>query len=350
MNSYLKLLAAFFAINFAFIASSPAHVTEAAEPATVRIGILNVLADVALIVAVKKGYLEQEGISGVLTRFNSTSNMILPLSSGQLEVGNGGPGVGIYNGVVRGLKLKIVASSSSNPPGYGFSPLMVRTDLIKSGRFKSPRDLKGLTVAANQPGGNNYIFLTALLKKYGLTPSDINIVNLGYPEHVAAYANGKVDAGITTEPFATFAETQGSAVRFAGDDTWLPNVDVSVVLFGSDFVANHRDVAVRFMRAYVRAVRFYLSALKNGHLSGPNGDQIISMIADITGFTDRSAYAKMRAIAIEPNAKLNIPALRDGLNSFQALKLTEGPVRIEDVVDESILNEALKDVGTARVR
>jgi NitT/TauT family transport system substrate-binding protein len=261
----------------------------AAEPVTVRIGVLNIASDAPFIIADRKRYFKDEGISPVFTTFASSGNMIVPLSSGQLDAAGGAASVGVYNGVARGINVRIVADRGSDPPGYGVDPLLVRKDLVSSGRFKSPRDLRGMTVAGNQPGSASASTLYALLAKYGLNFSDIKRVNLDYPEHVAAFSNAKIDAAITSEPDATAAEKLGVAVRVMGSDQWYPRQQLSVVIFGGDFAKSHRDVALHFMRAYVKAARYYYGALANGHLAGPNAADVIAILT-ATSTKDPAVY------------------------------------------------------------
>ena len=166
--SRLPTLLVAVALCVGLTTARPVH---GAEPATVKIGVLNISSDAPFIIADRKGYFRDEGITAVFTTFASSGNMIVPLSGGQLDVGGGAPTVGVYNGVSRGINIRVVADRGSDPPGYGFDPLMVRKDLVTSGKFKTPKDLKGMTVAGNQAGSVSASTLNELLKKYGLTSS-----------------------------------------------------------------------------------------------------------------------------------------------------------------------------------
>jgi len=329
--------------------ASPGYV-GAAEPATVRIGVLNITSDAPFIIADRKGYFKDEGITPVFTTFASSGNMIVPLSTGQLDAGGGAASVGIYNGVTRGISVKIVADRGSDPPGYGFDPLLVRKDLVTSGRFKTPKDLRGMTIAGNQPGSASASTLYALLAKYGLTFADVKRVNLDYPEHVAAFSNGKIDAAITSEPDATAAEKLGVAVRIMGSDAWYPRQQLSVVIFGGDFAKNHRDVGLRFMRAYVKAARYYYGALAGGHLAGPNAADVIAILTAATSIKDPAVYRAITPSAIDPDGRLNVASMRKDLQFFKDQGLIEGKVEVEDVIDTSFVDEAVKELGRYRAR
>jgi NitT/TauT family transport system substrate-binding protein len=78
-----------------------------------------------------------------MTDFQSGAMMVAPLGTGELDAGGGSASAGLYNAVLRGIKIKIVADKASSPPGYGATKLLVRKDLIDSGRYKTLKDIKG---------------------------------------------------------------------------------------------------------------------------------------------------------------------------------------------------------------
>ncbi len=344
MTRFGRCVALALAAGF-FAALAPSTPVRGADTVTIRVGVLNVGTDAPFLIADKKGYFKEEGISVVFSTFASAGLMVVPLSSGQLDVGGGAPAVGIYNAAVHNIDVKVVADRASDAPGYGFDPLLVRTEHIKSGRFKTPKDLKGMTIAGNQPGSVSTVALYELLKKYGLTWNDVKVVNLDYPNHVAALQNGKVDASITTEPEASEAVLLGGATRVMGDDAWYPNQEISVMIYSGAFIREHRDVARKFMRAYLRAARYYIGALKGGHFAGPNAADVISILTATTGLKDPAAYKTLTPGSIDPDGKLNLASMRKDLQYFKDAGLIDGPVKVEDIIDESVLNDVLKELG-----
>ena len=52
--------------------------------------------------------------------------------------------------------------------------------------------------------------------------------------------------------------------------------------------------------------------------------------------------------SIDPDGKLNLVSMRRDLQYFKDQGLIDGNVKVEDIVDESILTEVLKDVGPYR--
>src|SRR5262249_59941766 len=69
-----------------------------------------------------------------------------PLTTNQIDVAGGGVNASMFSAIGRGLPLKIVAGISGNG-AYSSSALVVRRELIDSGRVKDYPDLKGLRIA-----------------------------------------------------------------------------------------------------------------------------------------------------------------------------------------------------------
>src|SRR5581483_12287449 len=276
---------------------------------TVRIGTTNSSSDVAFFIADKKGYFKQEGISVTLTPFDSAAKMVAPLGTGQLDVGGGAASAGLYNAVARGIDIKIVADKGSSPPGYGYNPLLVRKDLVDSGRYKSFKDLKGFKVATVARGTSPDSILNEALKKGGLKFSNVEMVYMGFPQHVLALQNKAVDAAVTTEPSATRAEQSGAAVRYANDEIY-PNQQIAVTLYSGAFIKNNPDAAKKFMRAYIKAVRDYNDALKDSRIAGANADEIIKILTEYTSIQDAGVYRTIVPNGCNPDGKVNEASLK----------------------------------------
>jgi NitT/TauT family transport system substrate-binding protein len=316
-----------------------------AQPARVRVGIVNASSDVGFFIADRRGYFQQEDIVVSFTAFDSAARMIAPLGVGQLDVGGGGPSAGLYNAVARGIKIRIVADKGSTPPGYGLQPLLVRKDHVESGRYKSLKDLKGMTIAGSAPGSASTSTLNEALKLAGLAYSDVRRVFMGFPQHVVALQNKAVDAALTTEPSATRAVQSGAAVRVMGDDEIYPNHQLAVVLYGDDFAAGRRDLARKFMRAYLRGVRDYNDALQEGRLAGPGADGVIAILTASTPIKDPGVYRAITAHGCNPDGRVHEPSLRNDLEFFKSEKLVPGAVTVAQALDHSFVDWALGELG-----
>ena len=321
--------------------------TTAIEPVTV--GITNSGTDAALLIAAKLGYFKEQGIDAKLLPFEAAGKMMAPLSVGQLDVATGAPSAALYNALATHINLKIVADKGSAAPGYGFQPILVRKALITSGKYKSPKDLKGLTFAEGGPGSAAVAFIAKFLKTGGLKYSDVTHVYLGFPSMAAAFDNGAIDAGALAEPLATIAERSGSAVRVAGNDQIYPNQQLTVLMYGGAFIDNRRAVAQRFMLAYLKGVRYYNDALVGGHLRGRTADDVIGILTEVTGTKDPSIFRAMTASANDPNGHVNVASLKaDALTLHDLGFVTSADVDFSEIVDMSFADAAVQKLGPYR--
>src|ERR1700722_4542437 len=253
---------------------------------------------------------------------------------------------GFYNSVGRGIATKIVADQSSMKPGYGYSSLMVRKDLVDSGRYKTLADLKGMKVAIGAPGTGTASALNETLKMGGLKYSDVEVVYLGFPEHLPAFLNKGIDAAISNEPTMTLEIEQGAAVRIIGNDVTYPDQQTAVVFYSERFIKNRHDVAERFMRAYIRGIRLYNDALKDGRLAGPAANQIIPVLTKYTSTKDEAMFRRIIPSAVNPNGEVNLAGLKHDLAFFRELGLIESKdVSADGVVDGSFVKAAVSQLG-----
>ena len=321
------------------LSSSPA--------AEVKIGVANAVSDAGIFIAREKGYFKDEGLSVEIIAFASGANMVAPLGTGQLDVGGGSAAASFYNAYARGIKMKIVADKASSIPGYPVNRLVVRSDLVKSSRYKTLSDLKGLKFAMNATGVAAQVTLDTILNKAGLKRADIETINMSMPDYVAALRNKSVDASIATEPFGSLSIKEGDAMAVIGDDEIIPGHQIANLLYSEKFAANRQDDAVRFMKAYLRGLRFYASGIANGRFAGDNAEEVIKILMATTPLKDRSIYDLIIPSGVDPNGSINLQTLKMDLDNYKEAGLIDGKVEIEDVIDTRFLDQALKELGTA---
>ncbi|MDB5727007.1 MAG: transporter substrate-binding protein [Noviherbaspirillum sp.] len=312
---------------------------------TVNIGVIGATSDAAFYIADRKGYFKAEGINANIINFTNSAQMVAPLGAGQLDVAAGATAAGLYNSVGRDIDMKIVADKGSMPPGYGYMPLLVRKDLIDSGKFKSMKDMKGLKVGSQSPGGAALSTLNEALKQGGVAFKDVNLVYMGHSQLALALQNKALDAAFVTEPSATRALQNGWAVKFADGDAVYPGQQLAVVLYGGHFIKSKPDAARKVMRAYIRAARDYNDALKDGKLIGPNADEIISILVQSTSEKDAKIYKEMIANGTNPDGKVDVASIKKDYQFFKEQGLLTADVDVDKVVDNSFAEAVVKELG-----
>lgn len=124
--------------------------------------------------------------------------------------------------------------------------------------IKDPSQLKGKKVAISRLGGASDFSLRYALDRWGLVPEkDVAIIQIGgEAEGLLALQNKAVDAATISEPFTTIAQREGFSV--VAD---LSRLNVPYTLHGigtrKSIIRDHREIVVRFMKAYVEAIYFF---------------------------------------------------------------------------------------------
>jgi len=321
-------------------------VAQAADK--VSVAVVNASSDAALFIADAKGYYKAEGIEAEFVSFDTGAKMVAPLGAGQLDIGGGAASAGLYNAVDRGIKIKIVADKAHNVKGAGFQAFMVRKDLIESGKVKSFADLKGMKVAITGAGGSDASVLNEAMKNSGLTYNDVEKVYLGFPQHAVAFQNGAIAASISTEPTVSRIVELGAAVRFKGNDEFYPNAQTATILMSGDFAEKRPEVAKRFMKAYLRAVREFNASIVNGRIAGPGADEMVKILAKYSVIKDEATLRSMIVHGTDPDGKLNVDSLKKDLAFFKEQGDVTGKITVEQVLDDSFIQAAVKELGPAK--
>lgn len=321
----------------------------AQNPNVVSVAYVGTVSDIGIYLAERKGYFRAEGLDVTLTQIDVTNKMVPMLGTGDLDVGSGTVAVGIYNAVSRGVAVKVVADKGSMRAGYGYEGLLVRKDLVDSGRYKDFADLKGMKIAVATLGSGNSSGANQALKRGGLTFADASFVTLPFPQHLTAFANKAIDAAMTNEPTITLAVEKGVAVKIAGNDIIYPQQQTAILLYSEKFARTRPEVARKFMRAYIRAVRDYNEALADGRLAGANADEIVATLTHYTSIKSAELLRKITPAAINPDGRVNLDGMRTDLAFYREQGLVQDPnIKAEDIVDMSFVDAVVRELGPYR--
>jgi NitT/TauT family transport system substrate-binding protein len=317
--------------------------TEApsSRPVTVRVAIVRSLSDSGIFIADERGYFREQGIEVDVTQMQAAQQQVPLLGTGQLEVGSGGTAAGLVNAVAQDVPLRIVADKGSTPPGFGFQAVVVRKDLVDSGAFRGCSSFKGMRVAnpaVENSGGPMY---ARMLRECGLEFSDIDMITMGFPDMPAAFRNGAIDASNMLEPLLTRTLAEGYATIYKRTDEIYPNQQNAALLYGPQFMANQRDVAQRFMIAYVKGLRDYNDAFTRG----VNKTAMLELIGRNTGVTDMALMERMTPVGLNPDGYINLDSFAADVDWWTEQGFIKTRVNAADVVDHSFVDYAVQRLG-----
>jgi NitT/TauT family transport system substrate-binding protein len=313
---------------------------ELPDVGTIQVGTIPILGSAPFFVAAAKGYFEEQGLDVELQTFPSAGPMVAPLSAGQLDAGGGQFGVSYLNAVGAELDVMSQASLSSQPPGFGAVPLLVRKDLFDSGEITEVADLAGRKAAVNVERGTAEYLLAKALEPAGLTVDDVEMVTLPFPDMPAAFANGAIDAAILGHPLASRAIGEEVAVVLIEGDQITDTPQNGMVYFGQRFLdPENEEAAVRFTVAYLQGVRDLQG-------EGWRSDENAAILSEATG-VPVPAIQNGKPFYFDPNGEPNTASLMD----IQQYHFDRGytdlpaPLPISALFHREILDEALARVG-----
>src|SRR5215467_12709786 len=307
-----------------------------------QVGLVGSTSDAGFFIASDKGYFKDQGIEIEITRLDTAAKMVAPLGTGQLDVGGGAPSAGLLNAIAREVPLRVVADKGNMDPGHGYEAIVVRKALLDRGGFGSAADLKGKTVAIAAKDISPEVTLSTFLKSGGLTIKDINLVTMSHADMVTALANGSIDAGLPIEPFVAEAVAKGVATVLKRDDEIAPRQQVAVVLYGPKFVEN-RDLARRFMLAYVKGARYYNDAFDKK--DGAKRKEVVGILVRNTAVKDADLYVRMVMPGIDPNGRVNVDSLAGQQDYFLAKGSQKTRLELKQVVDMQYAEWAVQKLG-----
>jgi NitT/TauT family transport system substrate-binding protein len=213
------------------------------------------LAQAPYYVALEKGYFTAEHIDVQSDAQRGAQDTVAMLATGRLDVSVGGISAGFYNAQNQGLDLRAVAALGIQPSPVVATPAVARKDLWDSGAIRTGKDFRGRKVASNVPGAIPEYLIYVILQKYGMTMKDVDETFLGFPQMLVALKNKALDVAILPEPFTNIAVHQGLGVVIPSESGVGSGEITTMVFFSGKFMRERPDVAVRFLRAIVRAAR-----------------------------------------------------------------------------------------------
>jgi len=307
----------------------------------VKIGDLGILADAPFYIAIEKGYFAAEKVDVVLERFDSAAQATAPLSTNQVQVVGGGVSAALYNAFARNWPVRIVMGRTRDMPGYSSDTLVIRNDL--KSKITSAKDLKGRMIAVNTPASVLHFMLGRLLETEGLTISDVQTINMAWPNMGPGMESQAIDGGTVVEPFAQQFSQKNISFPFkrAADFMKKPPLEVSVMLYSKGWMDKDPEQAKAFTVAFLKGVRDYVDAMKGG----PKRAEVIEICIKYTSLKDKAMYEKMQWSYMDPNAEISFEGLKDQQDWYAKNGFVSQKASVEGMVDRRFLDYALGKLG-----
>ena len=307
----------------------------------VKVSVYQSVSDAGIYIAADKGYFSAQGITIETVQLDTASSVVTALASGQVDVAGGAPSAAIYNAARQGIGIKVVADKGSMQDGAGYLGLVVRN--AAADQIRSPADLRGRNVAlaGYGVGTTNEIAMNEMLKGVGLKEDELNLQNLSFGDSFAALASGSVDAAYLIEPLIQSAEQKGIGRLLITGDKMYPNQQVAVLLYGPDFAAKRKDVAQRFMLAYLKGVRDYNDAFRKN----TERAAIADILSKNTSVKTPALYDRMIMPGLDPDGRVNAAGMASDMRWFLSKGYLKEEVDVSKAIDMSFADDAVQKLG-----
>ena len=128
--------------------------------------------------------------------------------------------------------------------------------MVKDGAIKEPQDLEGKTIAVNALKSMPELCARAVLDAQGVDVSQIDFVEVPFPEMTAALEAGRVDATTAVEPFVSQAKAAGARSLGSYLTGLEPKLTVGTYFGTTRYIEENEDVVRRFARAMNKSLTY----------------------------------------------------------------------------------------------
>ena len=257
-RSLLSALGAIVAVAACGGTSSPNPASSAA-PADVKImvGGLNKQIYLPNMLTQQLGYFKEQNLNVTLVDEGSGQG-----SEDEVIAGNVDAGSGSYNHTI---ELQAAGKNMETICQFGIAPGEAEmVDAKKASSITSVSDLKGKNLGVTDIGSGTHTLTLALLGKANVDSTSAHFVAVGAGDtFIAAIKQGRIDAGMTTEPTISRLVQSGDGkvlvdlrtpastrAALGGDYPFIG------IFAKNDWVNSNKDVAQRLVNAYVKTLKF----------------------------------------------------------------------------------------------
>ena len=209
--------------------------------------------------------------------------------------------------------------------------------LIVEPGITKPADLRGKTIGITTFGSLPDVAIRLVLRQWGMdADKDVKLVQVGrMTDMVVALSGKKIEAGVISDPTSFQAEKLGMRrlLDMADVDVEFANVAVAV---SRAYTKSHRDVVLKFLKAYVEGTRRFMTDKEFG----------IKALRKYTGSQDQEILGKTYDLFALKYIKKNPALSLKGVETTLAMIADRNPKakgrRAEEFVDTSLMDELEK--------
>ena len=314
----------FSVLIIAFFACLNGKECPAAQATKIAVGYATISASsLALWLAQDEKLFAKNGIDADLVFMPGSPTLIAAINSGAIAIGFTG-GTAILAAAAGGADFKVLAAFH----------VRANHDLVVKPGIKRAEDLRGKRIGVTSIGGTGWMAAMLVFEQLGLNPDKDKLIVSAFGEMriiSRALETGTIDAALVTGNFTSQFRRAGYGIL--GELDRVPMMGNAVVVKQS-FLQSQRDVLRSFLRAISEAQVFVLSPTKK--------QSVLRVLTKRLSITDPAvAEDTLQDLAkrLDKKPLPSIPALSNIQRFLQTRNPKVGEVKLEDLIDDSIVRE-----------
>lgn len=296
--------------------------------------------ELPLYLAIDKGYFSDAHLDIRVTKVNTSLGTFVPfLARGDVDVAPMVMVPAFFNQFDQGFGAKIVAPLDESHKGWNdTTSFMVRQDLWDSKVIRKPSDLRGKKLVKPIGAPNDFLTLE-IMAKAGLTMANVQMYSSlnGQTTYLPSLLNHVYDALSAPEPIATQLEKQGVAHKWLGFGDVIPYYQAAYIALSQQFARDHREVAQRFVTAYLRACKDVAAS------DGKWTPELIDTVAKWSG-QSRDVLSAIPGPSYPGLNKISRESISRQQTMWLQLGMMKKLVPIDQFIDESFAESARKEL------
>ena len=219
----------------------------------IKVGVIPIVDTAPIWLGEEKGFFDDENIDLTIETTSGGAAAVPGVVSGDFDFAFGNV-VSLMVGSEQGLDLEFVVNgvSTTGDANKDFSAVVVP----KGSPIKSPADLAGAKVSVNNLKNIGDTTIRYAIEEDGGDSSNVDFVEVPFPDAPAALSKGEVDAAWVLDPFLTSALEDGARVVSWNYVEMSPKLDIAGYFTSGKFLEENPDVAEDFTAAMTKAMSY----------------------------------------------------------------------------------------------
>ncbi|MFV0375064.1 ABC transporter substrate-binding protein [Microbacterium sp.] len=282
------------------------------------VGALPIANFAYLYLGVEQGFFEEEGLEPTIEAVGTGSELVAGAVAGSYDVIGSGY-VPAFTAASQGIPLRIIGAADAGGSTLedDWTPISVGAD----SNITSPEQLAESVIAANALKGVVEVTTRAAFDKLGIDTSNLELVEVPFPDMPGVLQQGTVDAAYTVEPFAQQVKANGGKPIFSPYAT-----------LGKDFPNGGWQAMQQVIDQDSEMVDAFIRALKKSvDYAAANPDAVREVIPTFTRVPAEVADVMNLPVFV---SELNRPALQELLGYTEKYGVIEEMPNLDDLIYE----------------